>query len=419
MIIINLNTKSHNSQKILDLASFCVSIAASPKKRAVNHTKLDIMNNFKLKLSILVVAILLVGCETHKPSTPTYASTTTSMMIFPISPNTMWDRMAQDFSFKTHHTNPRVQKFINQYSREKYYHLIKLSQQSEPYLYHVVQMLEERGLPPELALLPFIESDYKPTAISNRGAVGLWQLIAMTGKLYGLKQDQWYDGRKDVDAATKVALDHLEFLYKKFDNDWLLALAAYNAGGGRVSSAIRNNKKAGKPTDYWSLNLPQQTQYYVPKFLALVHLVKNYRTYNIDLASIPNRQYFDKVKLTKQIHLEHVAKLAEVDVKEIKKLNPGYHAHVTHPQGPHDILLPVKNISTFKTNLKTHTNSAPVASKPTTKASSTNKLGTFHTVNRGDTLYLIATKYSTTVKAIKLKNNLTSDIIRSGQKLAI
>ncbi len=228
------------------------------------------MQKFNLKISIvLVVALSLLGCDSQKPSNTTYASTTSSMVIIPFAPTTMWDRMSADFSFKTHHTNPRVERFIKQYSRENYYHLERLSREASPYLYHVVEMLEERGMPPELALLPIIESEYRPTAASNRGAVGLWQLVSMTGKLYGLKQDQWYDGRKDVHAATKVALDHLEFLYKKFDNDWLLALAAYNAGGARVASAIRANKKAGKPTDYWSLNLPQQTQHYVPKFLSL------------------------------------------------------------------------------------------------------------------------------------------------------
>lgn len=393
------------------------------------------MQKFSLKISVIVVvALSLLGCDNQKPSNPSYTSTVTTMMIIPLEPNTVWDKMAADFTFKAHQSNPRVQRFIKQYSREQYYHLIKLSQKSTPYIYHIMQTLEGRGLPKELALIPFIESEYSPTAASNRGAVGLWQLVSMTGKLYGLKQDQWYDGRKDLDAATKVALDHLEFLYNKFDKDWLLALAAYNCGGARVASAIRANKKAGKPTDFWSLTLPQQTQHYVPKLLSLVYLVKNYRNLDIDLAAIPNKPYFDKVILNKQINLEQAAKLAEVDYKEVKGLNAAYRTQVTHPKGPHEILLPIKSVTTFNNNFKLASTVIAVqkpktATNTTIKAAGTKKAALsvpvasknskVHTVNHGDTLHLIASKYSTTVKAIKTKNNLTSDIIRKGQKLSI
>lgn len=378
-------------------------------------------------LAVILAFTGLMGCDSQQPS-PKFASTTTAMMIIPMEPTTVWDRMAADFKFKTHQTNPRVERFIRQYSRENYSQLKRLSEQAAPYLYHVVEILEERGLPPELALLPIIESEYRPTATSNRGAGGVWQLASLTGRLYGLKQDQWYDGRRDIDAATKVALSHLEYLYNKFDHDWLLALAAYNSGDARVASAIRSNKKQGKPTDYWSLNLPQETQYFVPKFLSLVYLVKNYRNLDIDLTTIPNKPYLSRVKLAKQINLQHAAALAELDYKEVKRLNAAHRTLVTHPNGPHEILLPVQNVATFKANFNAIANAPKPLAKPkpaikavqaTTVAVTTTNGSTFHTVNHGDTLNHIAAKYRTTVKAIKHKNKLTSDIIKSGQKLAI
>lgn len=397
------------------------------------------MNTNFLKIpTVLILSIAMIACDLQRPSTP-YVSTPTARLLSIQQPTTVWDRMASDFTFKAHQSNPRVQQFIKQYTREESVNLIKFSEHASPYLYHIVQLIEERGLPPELALLPIIESEYRPTATSNRGASGIWQLASLTGRLYGLKQDQWYDGRKDIDAATKVALDYLQYLYETFDHDWLLALAAYNCGDGRVSSAIRANKKLGKPTDYWSLKLPQETMYFVPKFLSLVYLIKNHRSLDINLAAIPNKQYFDTVKLNKQMNLQNAAALAELDIKEFRKLNPGFRSHVTHPKGPHQIVLPVKNIEVFNNNLaiaakKAALNKAAAEAKAKAMSAVHKKqpqqkqrlaqnaaynATTVHTVNRGDTLNLIANKYSTTVKAIMHKNKLKSDIIISGQKLAI
>lgn len=400
------------------------------------------MNTNFLKIpTVLVLSIAMIACDLQRPSSTPYASTPTAKLLSIQQPITVWDRMASDFTFKSHQSHPRVQQFIKQYTREDSANLIKFSEHATPYLYHIVELIEERGLPPELALLPIIESEYRPTATSNRGASGIWQLAALTGRLYGLKQDQWYDGRKDIDAATKVALDYLQYLYETFDNDWLLALAAYNCGDGRVSSAIRANKKLGKPTDYWSLKLPQETMYFVPKFLSLVYLIKNHRSLDINLAAIPNKQYFDTVKLNKQMNLQNAATLAEMDIKEFKKLNPGFRSHVTHPKGPHQIVLPVKNITVFNNNLAAAAKKAAAQSKAAAEAkakamtavnkkqpSQKQRLAqnaasttstTVHTVNRGDTLNFIANKYSTTVKSIMHKNKLKSDIIVSGQKLAI
>ncbi len=398
------------------------------------------MNRNFLKITtVLILSITMLACDLQRPTTPN-ASTPKARLLSIQQPSTVWGRMANDFTFKSHQTNPRVQQFIKQYTKEESSNLIKFSEHASPYLYHIVQLIEERGLPPELALLPIIESEYRPTATSNRGASGIWQLASLTGKLYGLKQDQWYDGRKDIDAASKVALDYLQYLYETFDHDWLLALAAYNCGDGRVSAAIRANKKLGKPTDYWSLKLPQETMYFVPKFLSLVYLIKNHNNLDINLAAIPNKPYFDTVKLNKQINLQNAANLAELDIKEFRKLNPGFRSHVTHPKGPHQIVLPIKHIAVFNNNLaasvkaaatKAALNRAAEAKAKKALAATTTQqasrllqdrhgsTSTMHTVNRGDTLNLIANKYDTTVKAIIHKNKLKSDIIISGQKLAI
>lgn len=388
------------------------------------------MNTNFLKIpTVLILSIAIIACDLQGPPSTSSSQTTTSRLLSMQPPRTVWDRMASDFTFKSHQENPRVQQFIKQYTKEESSNLVKFSEHASPYLYHIVQLIEERGLPPELALLPIIESEYRPTATSNRGASGIWQLASLTGRLYGLKQDQWYDGRKDIDAATKVALDYLQYLYETFDHDWLLALAAYNCGDGRVAGAIRANKKLGKPTDYWSLKLPQETMYFVPKFLSLVYLIKNHRKLDINLSAIPNKKYFDTVKLNKQINLQNAATLAELDIKEFKKLNPGFRSHVTHPKGPHQIVLPIEHIEVFNNNLEAAAKKVAADAKakamtnvnkqPQRLAQNTPPSKTVHTVNRGDTLNLIANKYSTTVKAIMHKNKLKSDMIVSGQKLAI
>ncbi len=358
----------------------------------------------------------LFACGANVPA-ETNPFTFNAMLVFPEAHKTVWDRMATTFTLKANQTNPRVQRFIKQYAREDYYHLIKFSEQARPYLFHIVQMLEERGLPAELALLPIIESEYYPFATSKKGAMGIWQLAYQTGRAYGLRQDKWYDGRRDIEAATKAALDHLRDVYLEQKKDWLLTLAAYNAGSGRVAAAIKRNKSLGKPTDYWSLSLPQETQYFVPKFLALVYLIKNHHELGINLADVPNKPYFDKVKLQKQINLQQAAKLAEIDLKELKHLNPAHNSNLTHPHGPHELVLPIQKVAIFNANLDNHNAIKRTTYTQIPTKSKTSKI--VHTVNRGDTLHLIAARYSTTIQQIMHKNNLTSDIIHRGQKLSI
>ncbi len=385
------------------------------------------MQNTYLKIfTVLLLSVAIIGCESSN-NTPVITAATAPSVIKIKRYATIWERMADEFTIPANQNNPRVQKFIKSYTRENSYYLIKYSEQSKPYLYHVVSMLEERGMPVELALLPIVESEYRPYAKSNMGASGLWQLAALTGRLYGLKQDSYFDGRRDVTQATRAALGHLQYLYERFDNDWLLALAAYNAGHVRVEQAIKRNKQLGKPTDYWSLSLPKETQNFVPKFLALVYLVKNSQKLNINLARVPNKPYFAEVKLDSQINLQQAAKFAEVDVADLKLLNSGYRTHVTPPKGPHQILLPVQKVSTFKANLSTdraakasvQAQAKQAAQTTTTKSKSTSSTTKLHVVKNGDTLTKISDKYKVSIKTIKNKNNLKSDTINIGQRLSI
>lgn len=307
------------------------------------------MKSICLKLiSISMIGLLLSGCDMSNP-TPKAAKMPT-VRIMHRKHATVWEHMRADFSIKTLESNPRVQKFIQQYTRHGGADLSKLTENARPYLYYVVTELEKRELPLELALIPLLESEFRPQATSKAGASGLWQLAAGTARLYGVQQDGWYDGRRDVETATEVALDHIEYLYAEFDGDWPLALAAYNCGDARVRQAIRRNKNLGKPTDYWSLELPKETKLYVPKFLGLVHVVKNSKSLGITLDDIPDQPYFVAVAVQKQISLSQAASFADLDVKEVQRLNAAYKQKVTHPNGPRHLILPIKNVDTFNVN---------------------------------------------------------------------
>jgi membrane-bound lytic murein transglycosylase D len=378
-------------------------------------------------ISILIIGISLIGCDT--PNRTGYSS---MQLVREKTTKTVWDRLSQRAELNTHHQNPRVKHYIAQYSKYKGQYLSKYTEFSAPYIYHIMNMLEEQNMPIELALLPIIESEYRPNATSPVGATGIWQISAITGRVYGLKQDNWHDQRKDIEAATKAALKYLQTLANRYDGDWLLALAAYNSGHGRVDQAIRQNKRLGKSRDFWSLNLPKETMHFVPKFLAVAYLVQNANDMNINLAPIENKAYFTTVKLEKPIELHKAAAMAKVDIKEIRKLNPSIRTNSTHPNGPHKLVLPIKNAYIFRANYvasqqqpkataaksKTASGITKVSSsKPTKKYDTT--IGTTYTVVSGDTLRAIAAKHKTSIRHIKTKNNLKSDIIRSGQQLVI
>jgi len=233
-------------------------------------------------------------------------------------------------------------------------YVLRMTQRSQKYLYHIVEEVQKRGMPTEIALLPMIESAFNPKAYSTSRASGIWQFIPSTGKNFGLKQNWWVDNRRGVTAATDAALTYLQKLHGMFGS-WDLALAAYNAGEGTVQRAINRNRNKGLPTDYENLSLPEETKNYVPKLQAIKNIMSNPEQYGIKVDTIPNRPYFTKVNAPQQIDVHLAAKLAEISFEEFSALNPEYNRPVVTSKGNvHEILLPVSAAQTFTDNLSNY-----------------------------------------------------------------
>jgi membrane-bound lytic murein transglycosylase D len=242
--------------------------------------------------------------------------------------------------------------------REQWYaarpdYIQRMTERSSKYLFHIVEELERRGMPTELALLPFIESAFNPQAVSSAKAAGMWQFMPATGNYFDLKQNVFRDDRRDVLASTRAALDYLQKLYDMF-GDWHLALAAYNWGEGSVSRAIKRNEKLGLPTGYADLQMPAETRMYVPKLQAVKNIVAHPENFNAELPLIENHPYFQAVTITHDIDVELVARLADVSVKDFKGLNPGFHKPVILAAGTPQILLPWDNAKIFRRNLQAY-----------------------------------------------------------------
>ena len=319
--------------------------------------------------------------------------------------HSIWPRVREGFEIDTHLDHPWVQTQLDWYSRHPEY-LFRTMTRAEPFLHYILEEAEKRDLPTELVLLPIVESAYQPFAYSHGRAAGIWQFIPSTGRLYGLEQTWWYDGRRDIYASTQAALSYLQNLNKLFDGDWTLALAAYNSGSGTVQRAIRKNKKAGKPTDFWHLTLPKETRAYVPKLMALKELIENSELYDISLRCIPDAPGFIPVDTDSQIDLALAAELAELDVDTLYEYNPAFNRWATSPDGPHRLLLPYENAEIFKANLAKIPDDQRVQWKR-------------HKIKNGETLSHIAVKYNTTVKELRKINSISGNNIRAGQHLLI
>jgi membrane-bound lytic murein transglycosylase D len=261
------------------------------------------------------------------------------------------------------------------------------------YMHHIVKEIESRGMPLELALLPVIESAFEPYARSWATANGLWQFMPGTGERFGLKQDWWYDGRRDVLASTRAALDYLQYMHDEFFDDWLLAIAGYNCGEFRVQREVNANRAAGKPVDFFSLRLPAETRAYVPKLLAMRRLVANPEAYGIAFSPIPNEPYFVKVETGGQLDLTLAAELAGITLDEVYELNPGFHRWATDPAGPHFLLLPRDTAEAFKRNLEL------LSPEERVRVS-------LHKVKSGESVASIAKKYKTQAIVIRDMNQL-------------
>ena len=247
--------------------------------------------------------------------------------------------------------NPRIQAELNWFVGHPDY-LTRVFTRAQRYLPHITAELDRRGLPLELALLPIVESAYDPFAYSHGRAAGLWQMIPGTATRFGIKQNWWYDGRRDVVDSTRAALEYLEHLYDFNEGDWLNAIASYNSGEGNVRKAVRRNRAANKPDDFWNLKLSKETSAYVPRLLALVKIVADPAQYNLVLPRVPDEPQFIVADIGSQIDLALAAELAGVDVDTVYTYNPGYNRWSTDPKGPHTLVMPVDVADGFVTALE-------------------------------------------------------------------
>jgi membrane-bound lytic murein transglycosylase D len=321
----------------------------------------------------------------------------------PEAPGDLWARIRSGLQMEPR-DDPRVEAELAAYARSSDY-MARVADRAEPYLHYIVEELERRGMPTEIALLPVVESAYRPFAYSSGRAAGLWQFIPSTGLHYGLKQTWWYDGRRDIVASTHAALDYLERLHGLF-SDWELALAAYNAGEGTVGRAIRANRSRGLPTDYWNLPLSRETQAYVPRLLAIRALVADPARYNLDLRSIPDEPYLTVVEVGTQIDLALAAELADISVDDLYQLNPGFNRWATDPDGPHLLVVPIASASRFESAL---------SELPPQRRVKWHR----YQIARGDSLISIANRHHTTVEVLRQVNELQDNTIRAGQHLIV
>jgi len=304
-------------------------------------------------------------------------------------PPDLWDRIRNGFSMPNL-SSPLVQDRQIWYASQPSY-VKRMVERSKRYLYYIVEELEKRGMPTELALLPMVESAFNPMAYSRSHASGLWQFIPSTGKNYNLQQNSWYDGRRDIVASTGAALDYLQFLYE-MHGDWHLALASYNWGENAVARAIEKNKAKGLPTDYLSLTMPTETRYYVPKLQALKNIIANPRAFGADLEPVPNTPYFVTVQKTQDIDLHLAAKLANMPLAEFLALNPAHNRPIIVANGTPGLVLPADKAKIFLANLEEH--GQPLVSWQV------------YTFKRGDKLEQIAAKHGISLARLKQVNGI-------------
>ena len=322
------------------------------------------------------------------------------------TPIDIWERIRRELTIKI----PDDQIAATSIYRERLYKnqsaVNRISKSGQRYLFHTLSRAQELDLPVELALLPFVESEFDPYAKSVDGATGIWQFMPATGKEWGLKSNWWYDGKKDVLASTEAALKFLSYLHQKFDEDWLLAMAAYNTGPTRVNRAIKKNKTQDKGIRFWDLDLPKETTAYVPKLLVLCELINNPKSFEVNLPSIANRPYFQRVKIPGQLDLMQAADLAGLKPETIYELNPGFNQWATDPSGPHYLLLPIGVSDRFITQLESLDENDLVRWDR-------------YKIRKGDSLSRIASRYKIEVAVLKEINGMNDDLIIAGKEIMV
>lgn len=312
--------------------------------------------------------------------------------------DSIWKRMFSLYALpkvKNARIDEEIEKFLKHPS-----HLVRVQKRAEPYLRLVMDEIEAKKLPGEFALLPIVESAYRANVSSPASAAGLWQFIPSTGRSFGLKQNWWYDGRRDVYSSTQAATRYLKQLNKRVDGDWFLALASYNVGLGNVRKAIRKNEQEELETDYWSLDLPKETMQYVPKLLALAEIFANAEKYKLPLQPIPDKPFFKVVNIKSQLDLKKAARLAGMSFKDMFILNPAFKRVVTAPDGPHRLLVKTDKARTFTRKL---------AKLPVHKRFKWVE----HKIKEGEDLKTIAKKHNTSIKDLLRVNDLKKQQIKN------
>ena len=359
-----------------------------------------------MRSALLLIFLILSGCQSVIDKNQTLASLKSKSVntIQYSQEDDLWQVIANRQDIKSV-SNSRVQSRIDWISNHPEY-LSLISKRAEPFLYLVVSELEKQNVPIEIALLPIVESDYYPFSYSHGTAAGLWQFIPSTGRMYGLEEDWWHADRRDVLASTKAAANYLNDLNKMFKGDWLLSIAAYNAGPGRIQRAIDTNIKLGKKTDFWSLDLPQETEKYVPKLLALSQVIKNPSRYNQKLLEIDNKPFLNEVELDSQFDLALISQWTGLSIDQIYNYNPGLKRWATPESLPYIMLLPEEVIYSFNDNLSKQGQRPKIS-------------WTRYKIKQGDSLSLIAQNYNTTIGQIMSVNELDNDAIRADKYLIV
>jgi membrane-bound lytic murein transglycosylase D len=310
-----------------------------------------------------------------------------------VTPDSLWQRIRNGFGMPDLQ-NPLVA------DRQSWYlnrpdMLQRIFERSRRYLYHIVEELERRGMPTELALLPMVESAFNPQAVSSARAMGIWQFIPATGKNYNLDQNWWVDERRDIIASTDAALTYLQNIYE-MNGDWHLALASYNWGENAVARAVAKNEAKGLPTDYSSLTMPAETRYYVPKLQALKNIIAQPEVYGFRLPNVPNQPYFDTVVKPPRLDVAVAARLAEIPIEEFVSLNPAYHRPVMNGNQAGPLVLPASKVNIFRANLERYeAQDIPLSNWQT------------YAMKRGDSLEKIAAKFQIDTNRLRQINGIT------------
>jgi len=393
---------------------------------ALNFNKESTMR----KIAIVAMAILLAACQqtpdpksrqpiTNKEAnseqsstssannaviTPTKTATVIPAVKLPHEHDDVWQRIRSQLSIEVP-DHPAVNKWKKYYLKHPNF-MVTISKRAEPFLLYIVQEIEARNIPVELALLPIVESSYIPYCVSNKSATGLWQFMPVSAQRFNVEQNWWFEGRRDIVQSTRAALDYFEFFHRSLGQDWLNAIAAFNSGEGRVGRAIKRNKKENLATDFWSLKLPSETTQFVPKLLAIADILKHADALDYVFTPIDNKPAVEIVEIEGQLDISLAAQWANITPKDLLSLNPGLKRWATAPNSNYQIMLPVDSAPSFKEKLST-----------------TDKKDWLrwdrYKVKSGDSLSKIASGYTIKVAELKSINKLSSDRIKIGQMLIV